>query len=461
MTKKATHEQDLTELCAYAFTLYTKDKSQLSGTLFALLAKKLLASEIQPGGPYKDATGKATVKVNIAVAKLFTLMGTPLPNVDLFLQNYNAATLNAADRKALDAYKNIWPHAADTQPATLSEPYLRAQATLSKMSEPLRSQALHFLERVAQADTTKEIAHIAAFANASLGSDIKKDTLMALGEANIYGWIAYTIYDHIIDGESSAALLPVANVTMRLSLMSYKKMIPQDNLFQKTIDQLFNDIDEANAWELETCRFRVRRGIIRLSSLPHYQQNEVLARRSGIHILGPLIAVHSSPLGKDARKMKYLHDGLQQYLIARQLSDDIHDWKEDLAAGHVTAVVAQLLADNTHTAKRIHVKALTAALQHSFLQHSMYTICQCIIHHATLAKYNLRLADCTGGPLYELVARIEQMAKQSLTERSRFLDFRTAYVPPTPTEGHSTNIARSSQYDDGATQGTTNRPRRR
>jgi hypothetical protein len=412
------HQLDLAELCTYADNAYRNDKTSLGGDVFALLAKKLVAAEVEPGGPYKNKAGKVTVRLNKAVSLLFNRMGAPLPQVDAFLANTQAKTISVSKRR----------RAPTTGTKQLAEPYEAVRTALAQKAEPVRTQAIRFLERVSHADTTGEISSIATFAAQSLGINIPKETLVALGEANIYGWIAYMIYDHIIDGESDAALLPLANIAMRQSLSRYKIIAPNDAPTQQLIDHLFDDIDEANAWELAACRFPVQKGVITLGALPDYKHHGVLARRSGIHILGPLIAARLSAYGEDTEKMQHLTHGLRHYLIARQLSDDIHDWKDDITAGHITAVVAQLIAQRNDMHKKIPLKTMLPALEKDFLHHAMQDVCKNITHHIEQTKRSFALAGCVNGPLFGLVTRLENMTTQSLAERSRFLAFQTAYT---------------------------------
>lgn len=429
MARTAAHTpaQNLAALCDSVSDQYVRDKTAVSGDVFALLAQKLLAAEIQPGGPYKDESGAITVRVNAAIGRLFILMGTPLPKVAAFIAGADLAVLTTDDREALARYTQTKQTVQQVVAPLRAKPYELAHARLMRTSEPLRSQALAFLKRVAAADSTGEIAGIATYTAQALAIGVPQRTLDTLGEANIYGWIAYMIYDHIIDGETSPALLSVANVAMRLSLSRYKEVVPHKHPMQRVIAQYFDDIDEANAWELETCRFTVQSGLITIGTLPNYKRHDVLARRSGIHILGPLIVAHISPVPFTPHTITRLTQGLREYLIARQLSDDIHDWKEDLAAGHISAVVTELLAQSTDLSKTHNIAQLTNTLQHDFFLRTMEDICKIIANHTKQATIQLERAGCVSGQLTGLVARIAQMTESSLVQRQKFLEFNKNY----------------------------------
>lgn len=67
----------------------------------------------------------------------------------------------------------------------------------------------------------------------------------------------------------------------------------------------------------------------------------MLAQRAMGHVIGPLLELRDSD--KLHSQQLAIQRGLEQYLIARQLNDDIHDWKQDVSVGQITFVVAYLL----------------------------------------------------------------------------------------------------------------------
>jgi len=51
-------------------------------------------------------------------------------------------------------------------------------------------------------------------------SILKKDVIL-LGQANVLGWLAYTIYDDFLDEEGKPELLPLANMYLRRLIYIY------------------------------------------------------------------------------------------------------------------------------------------------------------------------------------------------------------------------------------------------
>lgn len=154
----------------------------------------------------------------------------------------------------------------------------------------------------------------------------------------------------------------------------------------------------------------------------------MLAWRSCIHILGPLIVASFTPSlsGKD---LDTLTSGLHHYLIARQLGDDIHDWREDLTAGRISAVVALLLArQNLPEHSVLRLEALTRAIQKDFLNIGVVQISELILEHARQAFAELTAAGCnSSSELIDLTRRLERMASESVRHQRRFTSFQDEY----------------------------------
>lgn len=416
----------LARACTRIADHYRRDASKVSGEVFAWVAKRLIAAEVNPGGPYRDRTGQVTPAVNIAVGYLFSAIEKPLPHVDAFIDSVDLAVLSLTDQKLLHKYYQTRKLMHGESRAKHSEAYHQAQAIYAELADPTRQQALDFLKRVARADVTGEIASIAAYTAQTIDAHVPHETLRHLGEANIHGWTAYTIYDHILDGETTVARLPIANIAMRLALGQYKELFSPDHAFHGVIANYFNQVDTANAWELQHSRFLTQDDKIHIGKLPDYGQHDILARRSSIHILGPLAIAHISNWQQN--ETRQLETGLRHYLIARQLSDDIHDWKDDIRSGQISAVVTQLLKHSRIPPGEHPIEQLIEDLQKDFWQHTMKVINDLIVKHASQANRHLLAVNCKpSGQLIALVNRLRDIANASTQERERFIDFAHSY----------------------------------
>lgn len=341
---------------------------QLTAQHYARVARTLVQYEAEPGGPYNVSNELAiNVKCNAAIAQFFRALGTPLPNVETYLSRATNDELDVFTQIAYEYPAHVAPYTLPrTLPAELrciANAYRRhakqmnekEQCTrrwitdciscdFSEVNKDLKREIVHQLTRFSHHNAFHEAISltpdfIAAFRR---GATSKRES-DCLVRANVYFWIAYTLYDNIIDDDEHATqLLPIANVFHRASLKLYKT--EQKSHF---VEAYFTMCDVANRWELQNARMvRAVNDRASFAQLPSYRRTILLADRSMVHVLGPmLIASRIS----DFETVNQLENAFRHYLAARQLSDDLFDWKEDLAAGHMSAVVVRVLRTTNAT----------------------------------------------------------------------------------------------------------------
>lgn len=249
--------------------------------------------------------------------------------------------------------------------------------------------------------------------------------IKALGVASIYGWMAYTLYDDIIDGDTGLTALPLANICMRQMRNQFRLTIPNED-FQQYVDMVLDRMDETNAWEMHNCR--VDSSAIRLAKLPDYQDGKRLAWRAGGYSLGAMgtLPLMGYQIGSEAAR--YLEQFFDHLLIARQLNDEAHDWEDDLRRGHINIVGRQLL----DSLRREGVRKLDAtqesavlSLRERFWQQQIDVVIQDIYSHCTQARQCLRQCSILQGAdfLYSMVDDLEKAAQKTLEDRNQAKDF--------------------------------------
>lgn len=427
---KWAREAPIEEVCIHVADTYLKDSHSLDGSLLANLAARIIACEIQPGGPYKNTLGIIDPHMNLAICYLFTALKKPLAFTDPFLRKVRSHSSASLKTKALLAKFDQLAH---TQANTVSmdavseKSYRLAKKEFDTLQRPARNLALSFLERLQSGDKNREITLIPTLFFESLTHPNITPPLVQLGEANIYCWIAYTIYDHILDDKPFIEYLPLANIAMRLALRRYQSLFPSNHPFQQKIIDTFTNMDAANSWELHHCRFLKTEDTITISRLPSYGRLDFLARRSFGHALGPLAITTILP--HTPQQAKSVEKALCHYLIARQLSDDIHDWQEDIRAGHSSAVVTHILKNQAIKPGLYPLDPLVEKMQADFWLHSMQATNVMIRHHTSLAKYHFartHLLKEEGGIL-NLITRLEAVAIASSNEKKRYEAFSATY----------------------------------
>lgn len=402
-------QDELFDVCLRLLALHAYGENITNGTVMALLARALIAHETQPGGPYRNNDETVDGATNGIIGHLFLALGTPLPAL--------APYLNEVDIQ----------YERKTEPSLESqgnEVTARAHDSLARLREPLRVEALSLWEAVCIADMQQEITMLPTLFAESLAlrpAAITNEVCLELGLANFYTWMAYMVYDDIIDEGAHIDRLPVANVTLRKSMQTYNQLQIKYDISSVTMRTAFDKMDAANAWELSCCRFKVKEGRVHIGTLPQYGNGMVLAERAMGHMLGPLMISQLLTQTSIAQR-RALYDGCMHYLIARQLNDDIHDWVEDLQAGRISFVIALLLRHMKIEAGDHDLSELVVRMQDYFWRAGLQESCDIVLLHTARARQSFAksalLKEDT--PFLHLLDHLDHLVSMSMaTQRDR------------------------------------------
>jgi hypothetical protein len=444
--------------------LHMADSDEVPGMTLAHALRRLMACEVQPGGPY--AAGPAVlagtgvqpdIATNVAVARFLQRYGVVLPELEMYLevrahQTDTALTAAAFGATAVDL--RLLRYAArlcaaverrDQRPPVVDDSRSLQQCILaatrrrmSALSEPLRTAGLTVWEEMRRADRNHEIVLMPQLFADQLHNPvgITEQQLQALGEANFFCWIATILYDDFIDEEGEPARLPIANVAYRLSLQLYRRALAWSPLGDPGmvsrryayVERMYNAVDRANAWEVIHTRAQVANGAITIGTLPHYGNRVVLADRAFGHTIGPMLLVRQLP---DVRpqQVRLVQSALRHYLIARQLNDDIHDWRKDLRAGQLSVVVTDMLQAIRVRPGQYDLEALVARLERRFLYRGLDRQCIRLIEHVHACRRALATSGLTKpkGGFMRLVDDLEASAVEAQRIRADEQAFLEAY----------------------------------
>ncbi|MCL5411659.1 MAG: hypothetical protein M1150_02875 [Patescibacteria group bacterium] len=303
---------------------------------------------------------------------------------------------------------------------------------LSKLSLDLKVEAVKNLNMILSADKDGQVALTPFYFWVALGENGKKiddDLLIKLGEANLYGWIAYTIYDNFLDGEGDPKSLPTANVCLRELTNIFNNLLPDQN-FNTFAHQIINEMENANTWEVSHCRLSIEKDFLDMkkAKLPDWANYEKLAERSLGHSLGPVVILSKLGCHATDSEVKNLLSFFTHYLIAKQLNDDAHDWEKDLKNGHSSPIVTLLLR-KSGLKSQIKISKLTPKLQEIFWYETIDQICEDVFKNINLAKSALSKVSLVTKPLIleSILSTPQQSAQKALTERQEILKFLEAY----------------------------------
>lgn len=299
------------------------------------------------------------------------------------------------------------------------------------LDEPVRSHIATLIHTTAQGDETHEITGIPRLFMQSLHDTpaLPASLLTQLGAANLFGWMAYTIYDDFLDDTGDASLLSVANISLRRSLEGYLQAMPADTAFQKHVHRTFDTIDAANAWEIAHCRFTTAQHTISIAPLPDYGNRKRLAERSLGHTLAPTAILCAIGYPPDSPQSKAVHRMLTHYLIARQLNDDMHDWEQDMRRGHISYAVQAILQALDKPPGAQELDNLVAEAQRQFWHHSLPILCDRTARHINLARMAAHASGIIGAqtPLLSLLDHLESVVTRTRSEQRKAEAFLQAY----------------------------------
>lgn len=434
------------------------DSRLITGETLALVVGRLIRAEIKPGGPYRDDNTELDIFTNVAIQEFATWAAAPLPNISSFLDSqaaldphavqYRAARTPAKPPTGATAQRLInsqlpngsWGndiaatalavkslHAIDAPvPARNKQHhkviFARAHSESTVLSPEIQEPMQTMLAKLAKANVHAEITDIAAYTAQAFGRHLPPETHTLLGLANVYGWLAYTLYDDILDNDARGEYLSLANIAMRRSYQLYTQAVPEAAAL---ITDTFTAVDEANAWELRHARAPVTHGMLALKAIPSYKNRLQLARRSYIHVLGPMLAASSANPPQNI-----LQKGFEHYLIARQLTDDLHDWIDDVQNGQITHIVALILRDLRQKPGRIELARLVPRMQQCFINRTCLKSIEQIQAHCNNARKFWALAglELTNNGLHTLLARLENSAQEAKILHKDTVTFRNVFA---------------------------------
>lgn len=300
------------------------------------------------------------------------------------------------------------------------------------LPEELRRTVLELLGKLAGGGNGPEIIGLPARFNGSLleGLDPAPEGLLdALGLVNLYGWLAYTVYDDFLDEEGKPELLPAANTAMRKSLAGFSQALPGHQAWRQMVRQVFDAIDGANAWEQAGCRFKCHSGRLVAGRLPDYSNMSKLAERSLGHALPPMAVLAAKGLDLEGASCRHVMTALRHYLIARQLNDDAHDWPDDLRSGHITAVVALILSELKVKPGTYDAAKLAAEARHQFWHHTLANVCRLAKRHISMSRRSFSASRLMkpGNDMTALLDGLEASVDDALAMRGRAETFLKHY----------------------------------
>lgn len=228
------------------------------------------------------------------------------------------------------------------------ELYLLIRTLINKRVQSLRSDVRTGVEMHASSlldrDHTGEIAMLPYRFYESMHPSNRRLSDREIAElclANVYGWMAYSIYDDVLDEEGGAQALSVANICLRSVSEIFQRI--GGHAYRQFV-HVMDRVDTANAWELRTCRTSVsQEKILVPRALPDDDGDWTLVERSLGHALGPVTILFQLGYTPSSKEVRSLRAFFWHYICAKQLCDDVEDWELDMRNGQLNYVGRSIL----------------------------------------------------------------------------------------------------------------------
>ncbi|MDE2116523.1 MAG: hypothetical protein KGI79_01450, partial [Patescibacteria group bacterium] len=195
------------------------------------------------------------------------------------------------------------------------------------------------------------------------------------------------------------------------------------------IHKTFAAMDEANAWEAANC------AISASSQHAPARAGDILAHKSFGHALGPLIMLMRAGHRPGSTYFRLVESFFRNYIAAKQMSDDAHDWEQDARQGRLnsaSSVIADMLSD-TNTKPDARSVGLWRDI---FWDRALDVVVRRIMYRIesarTAAKRLRGVIDY--GYLESLISPLERSAERALSERNEAARFLWEFRGQTATE---------------------------
>lgn len=305
---------------------------------------------------------------------------------------------------------------------------------LEEQGQAISQQARPTVKRLLEPPFGHQITLAPYLTYKALGSPktIKRPFLISLSAATACGWMAYSLIDDVVDASSNQNLLPLALILQREmmyrlnSTLSTTSRFP--NLVRDTLDQMDKALqNEKSQFGLDSSNMDQP---ISQWQLPAPTPDTTLSDRSIGHALGPIAVLIKAGHPYDSTEARALTQFFRHYLAARQLSDDAHDWLEDLHQGQINSVSLPLLQQAQKLPIGSHLfNEIIPQLETLFWEQTIEQICDRITKQLDAAQ--VALEHCTSfvqpAVFHALISNERRTNDETLEQRFQARQFIATY----------------------------------
>ena len=294
----------------------------------------------------------------------------------------------------------------------------------------MHTPAKRAIQDIIELDKRQEIGLAAYYTNEYLQTPLATRVVEELGYLNMLGWLAYHIYDDWIDEGHGAYPLAIAQMSWRELGSDFATLCRGQIVLHNWVKNILDEVDSANGLDHMTNRLSQIDGTVDISSFSP-KTNDVEPCKSIGHALGVGTVF---ALGSQARNstLEGVTQFFRNYLTAKQLCDDIHDWEKDLIALRLTpvtrSVLSQYLAE--HGKVSITLENELPTLRSIFWDHSMPIVLAQAADHCSKATAWCRDLPWQSKPVFFLdgLQQVQTAIQRCRNEFFKATEFLNTYA---------------------------------
>lgn len=288
-------------------------------------------------------------------------------------------------------------------------------------SKEFREEIKISITKTAKGNKDKQMLLMPHFFYKSLAKrnkNINLNFLNGLGLMSAFFWTSFIIYDDFWDEDekAQAKLLPLANAMSRHFFAFFNKLFKEDKSYHCFYLEALDKLDEANFFEITKCR--------EMKAIDFDDMSLKFYPCVG-HLFAPLAIMMKLGYKFRAKETKQTISFFKNYLIARQLSDDMHDIEEDWRRRHLSLAVNQLLKDAKGKNIDDHKKR-----NYLFWTKTIDILCDKSLNLLSAAKQNIGDNKAIKNKLIleKFCRNLENSAKHAISARDKKLASITAHI---------------------------------
>lgn len=295
-------------------------------------------------------------------------------------------------------------------------------------NDSLQQVGLDRLGQMVATPIAREITLTSFHIGKYLDLDVPESVYVNLGVANLLGWLGYDIHDQCYDTGSVTAALTVAPLCLREALGIYYGLAQHYGLDISFIKDTLNLVDQGYATEFGAHKL--------ISDQPNISLKQIRTTvkisngRSRGHVIGPVLIfqIAKQPYAyQEALENFFVH-----YLTAKHISDDTHDWREDLRSGLITHATAPIISEwrRRYPEKDEFDYIQNESTLENIFWHQVYTsTLQKGVGHLQQARWQLETIPWMHDPrfLSDKCAQLQNSFTQNLQDHEKITEFLEYY----------------------------------